>query len=475
VDALTAGPDPTRGGARVADLAPLLRGQLLEPTSPGYDQARLVWNGVIDRRPLAIARCHDVLDVIAAVTFAGERDLPIAVRGGGHNVAGDAVVDDGLVIDLTDLAAVTFDARSGLVTVGGGATIGAVDRVTQTFGRAVPLGVVSATGIAGLTLSGGIGWLRRRFGTSSDALVSAEVVTAEAEVVHASADGDPELLWALRGGGGNFGAVTAFTYRTAPVGPEVFMVVVFYAGDDAVDVLRAFRSWAADAPDAVSTMAVLWHGPEMDDLPAAHRGQPVLTLVGVHCGDPFEGETELRALRELGTPIADLSGVTTYLEVQRFFDEDYPDHARYYWKSLYLDVLGDDLVADLVARNAASPTPETTIDVWQLGGALDRDRPGVGAGARITAPYLLGIEANWQDPAMDAAAIAWARDVHAAAQRSSSGTEYLNFPGFLEGGTATLRRAFGRDYDRLVAVKDRYDPANRFRSNANIPPSGRAG
>lgn len=452
------------------DLAGRLRGRAVRPTDTDYDQVRAVWNGMIDKRPSVIVRCAGTSDVIEAVRCARRWGAPVAVRGGGHNASGAAVCDDGLVIDLTPMRGVRVDPVAGTVRAAGGVTIGDLDRETQVFGLAVPMGVVTATGIAGLTLGGGLGWLRRKHGLSCDNLISADVVTADGRVV--AAESDPELMWALKGGGGNFGVVTSFEFRAHPVGPEVFFAQVIHSGEDARSVLRAYREWAATAPDEISSFAILWHAPRDEAIPAEHHGAPIVVFAAMHSGAPQQGEAALQPLRAIGTPIADLSAPAPYLEVQRFFDEDYPAQVmRYYWKSRYLSGLPDELIDVLVELNEASPSPHSTLDIWQLGGVFARVGAQDTAFGDRSAPFLLGIESNWEDPADDGACIGWARRVHAALEPFSTGAEYLNFPGLYEEADRTVRDTFGANLDRLAAVKRRYDPDNLFRRTHNIRPS----
>jgi FAD/FMN-containing dehydrogenase len=450
-------------------------GQLLTPGDENYDDARLVWNGMIDRHPGAIARCADVDDVIAAVRLAREHALLVAIRGGGHNVAGTAVCDGGLVIDLSALRDVEVDVATGTVRAGGGVTIGELDEATQQHGLAVPMGVVTETGIAGLTLSGGLGWLRRRYGLSSDNLVAADVVTADGRLVHTSATSEPELFWALRGGGGNFGVVTSFEFQAYELGPEVAFALLVYDGADTAATLRSLRSWTADAPDDISAFGILGAIPAMEEIAEEHHGRPGLIVAALHAGAPEVGEAALQPLRGFGSPLADLTGTTTYLEVQRFFDEDYPAHElRYYWKSRYLAELSDDAIDRLVELNERAPSPHSTLDLWPLGGAFSRVAPDATAFGDRSAPYLLGIEANWEQAADDEANLAWAREVFAVTEPYATRAEYLNFPGFYEDGQQAVRDAFGANLDRLMAVKADYDPTNMFRLNANILPSSGA-
>ena len=448
-----------------------LRGELIVPSDAGYDDARAVWNGMIDKRPALIARCAGVADVVAAVAFARDHQLPLAVRAGGHNVSGVAVCNDGLVVDLSSMRSVRVDRAAGTVRAEGGVTIGELDRETQVFGLAVPMGVVTETGIAGLTLGGGLGWLRRKYGLSCDNLVSVDVVTADGRVVTADADREPELFWGVQGGGGNFGVVTSFEFRAHPVGPDVFLAFVVHAGTDAADALRFYGQWAALAPDEISAFAILWHAPALDEIPAAHHGKPIVVYMAMHCGDPATGEAALRSLRGAGHPIADLSDTMPYLDVQKLFDEDYPAHTmRYYWKSQYLRALDDEVIDVMVALNEASPSPHSTIDLWQLGGALARRSPGDSAFGDRSAALMVGIESNWEDPADDEKAVEWGRRVHRALHPYGTGAEYTNFPGFYEDNQRTVRDTFGPNLDRLVALKQRFDPANLFRLNQNIGP-----
>jgi len=452
----------------VAALANGLRGRLIRSSDGEYDEARAVWNGMVDKRPALIAQCTGVADVMASVNFAREHDLLVSVRGGGHNVAGLAQCDDGLAIDLSLMNGVRVDPLTRTVRAEGGVTIGGLDHETQAFGLAVPMGVVTATGIAGLTLGGGVGWLRRKYGLSCDNLVSADVVTADGQLVTADAD----LLWALRGGGGNFGVVTSFEFRAHPVGPDVFFAFVIHAGADAQAALRFFDEWNSTAPDEVSAFAILWHGPEIEEIPAEHHHQPIVVYLAMYCGDAEQGQQVLQSLRDFGSPIADLSDVTPYLEAQRFFDADYPAHEmRYYWKSQYLTDLSDGAIDAMVKLNEASPSHHSTIDVWQLGGSMSRVAPEDTAFGDRSAAYLIGIESNWERPEDDSACVEWGRAVFRSLEPFSTGAEYMNFPGLYEDSEQMIQGTFGGNLSRLRALKDRYDPTNLFRLNHNIPPT----
>jgi FAD/FMN-containing dehydrogenase len=334
----------------------------------------------------------------------------------------------------------------------------------------VPLGVVSETGIAGLTLSGGMGWLRRAYGLSCDALLSATVVTADGRVLAVDADHHPDLFWAIRGGGGNFGVVTSFGYRLYPVGPEVYFCNVYYPARYAREVLRFFETYLAASPDGAAPIAVLGRVPPDEAFPASSHGEPFVALLALHVGDPAEGESALRPLREIAEPFLDLSGVTTYLEAQAVLNEEYPDGDLYYWKSVSLPGLTAEMIDEVVDHASRAPSPASTVDVWFQGGAMARVPEEATAFTGRRAPCLIGIEGNWADAADSDRNVTWVRDTFAALRAFSDGGIYLNFPGFLEEGEQLVRESFGANYERLAAVKASYDPENLFRLNPNIPP-----
>ncbi len=448
-----------------------LRGELLRPDDGDYWEARQVWNGMIDKQPALIARCAGVADVIESVNFARENDLLVAVRSGGHNVAGTAVTDGGLVIDLSAMKGISVDPERRTARAQAGITLGELDRKTQVFGLATPLGVVSETGIAGLTLGGGIGWLRRKYGLSSDNLVSVDVVTADGRFLTASETENADLFWGIRGGGGNFGIVTSFEYRLHPVGPEVMFCFVFYPGNRAKEVLRFCDEYMAQAPDEVSPLGVLGRVPHMEPFPEHWHGEPYVALLAMYAGDVEEGERVLRPLRNLGNPIADLSAPMPYTEVQSILDEDYPDGWRYYWKSVNVKGLSEEVIERLMAHAQAAPSDHSTVDVWYQGGAMSRVGATETAFGDRSAPILLGIEANWEEPQASEGNVTWVRDCIADMRRFSDGGMYLNFPGFLEEGDKLLRDAYGENYERLVTLKNKYDPTNLFRLNQNIKPT----
>jgi FAD/FMN-containing dehydrogenase len=448
-----------------------LRGELLRPDGTAYEEVRKVWNGLIDKHPALIARCAGVGDVIDSVNFARENDLLVAVRGGGHNVAGNAVCDGGLVIDLSPMKGIRVDPQRRTVRAEGGATLGDLDRETQVFGLATPMGVVSETGIAGLTLGGGIGWLRRKYGLSSDNLVSVDLVSADGRFLTASETENADLFWGIRGGGGNFGVVTSFEYRVHSVGPEVMFCFVLYPGERAKEVLNLCQQYVAEAPDEVSPLVMVGRVPPVEMFPERWHGEPMIAVAAMYAAEAEEGERVLSPLRELGGEIADLSARMPYTVAQSFFDEDYPDGWRYYWKSQNISGLNDEVIEHLVTHAQAAPSDHSTVDVWYQGGAMSRMEATESAFGDRSAPVWIGVEANWEDTQDDEANIAWVRECVADMRRFSGGGAYLNFAGFLEEGDQLIREAFGENHKRLVDLKNKYDPTNLFRLNQNIKPT----
>jgi FAD/FMN-containing dehydrogenase len=453
------------------ELAERLAGEVITPDHPDYDAARRVWNGMIDKHPAVIARCADADDVTVAVRFAAEHDLPIAVRGGGHNVAGTAVVDDGLVIDLSAMRGVQIDASGRTVHVQGGATWADVDRVTQPLGLATPGGVVSETGVAGLALSGGVSSQRRAHGMTIDNLVSAEMVLADGRQVHASAEQNADLHWAIRGGGGNFGIVTSFELRLHVLGPDVFHLGVAYPVQDAKRVLAGWRDAVAGAPDELSTAGYVWTFPVHPDLPEHLRGMPYVGVEGMYTGDPAKGERLTRPLRELATPLLDMSGTVPYLDKQSSLDPFFPAGLRYYWKALYLEGLSDAAIDTTVSWSERPASDRTLVIIRHVGGAISRVGAEDTAFGDRSSEWMLSIDSIWDDAADDEANIAWTRAFWDDAQRFSQGKTYFNFPGLLEEGDAAVRTAYGANHDLLARIKAHHDPENRFRLNQNIQPA----
>jgi len=454
-------------------LAQQVRGELIQPGDAGYDVARAVWNGMIDRYPALIVRCATVADVVVAVTFAHEHTLPLAVRGGGHSVAGHGTCDDGLVIDLARMNTIEVDPEQRVARVGGGATWGELDAATQAYGLATPGGVFSDTGIAGLTLGGGYGWLRNQYGLSCDNLIGAEVVTAAGQVIQVSETEHADLLWGLRGGGGNFGVVTRFDFKLHPVGPEVMFAFAFHdgSGDNMQRAVRFYRDYTSAAPDEVSTLLACGVIPsDPHAFPEELHGRSFVLLGGLYAGAVEDGQRILQPLRDFGVPLIDASGVMPYVEAQQAFDHDYPDGRRYYWKSLNLNRLDDAAIERLVRHARKQPSPFSTTDLWHIGGAVTQVSAEKSAYHGRRMAFLLNPEANWDDPADDTANITWVRELLADMEEFSDGSRYLNFPGFQEEGEALMRAAFGSQYERLVTLKQKYDPTNLFRLNQNVQP-----
>jgi FAD/FMN-containing dehydrogenase len=452
-----------------------VHGAVLVPADLGYDDARAVWNAMIDRRPAVIVRCRGTADVIAAVAFARRHGLPASVRGGGHNVAGHAVAEAGVMIDLSLMSGVRVDPDLRRAWVEGGATWGVVDEATQAFGLATPGGLISETGVGGLTLNGGIGWLRSRYGLSIDSLVAADVVTADGRLVHTSADENPDLLWALRGGGGNFGVVTGFEFALHPVGPTVMFCAPIYPIEAGAGPIRAWRDFLADKHDRVGSIVEFSTVPESTDYPEAAWGRRVYTIAAVYAGNAAEGEALLQPLRELAEPVVDFSGQMDYVDVQRLFDAVIPfGRHRCYWKSRYLDGLGDDVIDLIVEGNRQPPSTGTLSSIWNFGGATAAVPADATAFGDRSMPWMVSFDSIWDTADQDEANIAWTRDRWEQLRPYARHDRiYLNFPGHGEDGEDLTRRSYGANYGRLAAIKQRYDPTNMFRFNQNITPDGR--
>ena len=439
------------------------------PESADYEEARRVFNKMIDKRPALIVGCGGVADVLRAVRFAREHDLIVAVRGGAHNAAGFATCDGGIVIDLSPMRGVRIDVERRLVRVEGGATWGDVDRETQAFGLAAVGGIVSTTGVAGLTLGGGQGWFRRTFGMTCDNLVSADVVTADGRLLSVSETVHPDLFWALKGGGGNFGIVTSFEFRLHPLGPMVAFAGPVYPVEKARTVLGRFRDFALGAPDEVNLNAVLWSIPGGSAFPQHLHGREVLIIGGTFAGSPERGHEILRPLREFEEPILDMSATIPYCALQQLYDPFFrKGEFLHYWKAIYLDRLTDDVIEATVSGCASRPSQRSLLAIWALGGAMARvgnDETPVGSRA---APFLLEIIGSWPEPAHTEQNVVWVRHVFETMHWFSSGQINPNFSGAGEDNERFVRAAFGDHYPRLAKVKRTYDPTNMFRLNQNI-------
>jgi FAD/FMN-containing dehydrogenase len=452
---------------------PGFRGDVIVPDHHDYDDARAVWNAAIDRRPRLITRCSGTADVAAAVRFARDRDLEIAVRGGGHNVAGTAVCDGGIVIDLSAMRAVSVDPVERVALVQGGALWGDVDHETQAHGLATTGGIVSHTGVGGLSLGGGIGWLMRKHGLTVDNLVQAEVVTAEGDIVRASANDHPDLFRALRGGGGNFGIVSTFRFALHPVGPTVIAGPVFWAAEDTADVLRFYREFASDAPDELGNVVRLGTIPPLPAVDEDLHYRPAIAVASCYVGPVEDGERAVRALRQFGTPLVDLVGPTLYVDHQRSIDDTVPHGWHYYWKATNLTRLSDEVIDALADHAYAASSPRSYAAIFHMGGAVARVPHDATAYANRDVGHNMSIDAVWlpdESGEHADAETAWARGFLEALQPHGAGV-YVNFLD-ADDDTSRVREAYGDDtYRRLAEVKAKYDPENVFHNNKNIRPT----
>jgi FAD/FMN-containing dehydrogenase len=452
------------------DLGPGFRGAMLRPGDEGYDAARRVWNGAIDRRPALIARCTGAADVLSAVRAARERDVLTAVRGGGHNVAGTATCDGGLMIDLSPMKGTRVDPVRRTARAEPGLLWGEFDRETQAFGLAAPGGIVTHTGVAGLTLGGGIGWLMRKHGLTCDNLLSVDVVTADGRLITANDEEHAELFWGIRGGGGNFGIVTSFEFRLHPVGPSVLAGVVLYTDERAREALRFYRDFAAGAPDELTTIVTLRHAPPLPFVPARLHGTPVLSIAVCYAGPIGDAERVLAPLRAFGPPAVDAIRPTQYTAHQAMFDATVPHGLHYYWKSHDLSGLSDETIDVMLAHGWAAQSRRSYTILFQLGGAIARIAENATAYGGRAAQYSVNINAVCESAVGFEAEVAWTRRFSEAMRPLSTGGVYVNFLG--NEGEDRVRAAYGEDkYARLVALKTAYDPINFFRLNQNIKPT----
>ena len=436
--------------------------------------ARAVFNAMHRGQPDEVAVCATTEDVVKAVKHARQNDLRVAVRGGGHSIAGLSAIEGGLLIDLAPMNGVEVDTERKLAKVGGGAILRELDGATQAQGLATPVGVVSDTGVAGVTLGGGYGWLRRKYGLSSDNVVEAEVVTADGSVLRAAADENPDLYWAIRGGGGNFGIVTTFTFKLHDVGPEVGFAATFYPIEEAAQVMRGWRSYVENAPDEVTSTCVTITFPANPELPEAIHDRAVIIVGAVHAGaDAEAGLADMQPLRELGTVLFDMSGPTPFVGVQTGFDPLFPrDTLRAYWKSQYVDELTDEAIDTIAAAANDRPAPLTLVNTFHMGGAIARVGEEETAFHQRTSPYMVSIDGMWSDAGDDDANIEWVRSTWNAVAEHGTGEVYLNFTGLAdEAPQAGVDSAYGRNLARLAEIKAKYDPENFFRINNNVLPA----
>ena len=454
--------------AALRELSAEFRGELIEPEDSRYDEHRKVWNGSIDRHPAVIARCAGNDDVIAAIRFARQTGLPLAVRGGGHSFPGHSACDGGVVADLSGLTGVSVDPEARIAKAQAGTLLGQLDQATQAHGLAVPAGIVTHTGLAGLTLGGGIGWLMRKFGLTIDQLLSVEVVTAGGEVVRASEGENADLFWGVRGGGGNFGVVTEFEFRLNELGPQVLSGPIFWLIEESPRVLRFYRDWIAEAPDELMTIVMHRKAPPLDFVPAELHGKLIVGIVSCYAGPVEEGERVLKPLREFGSPVLDLCTPKPYLEHQAMLDPSFPHGRWYYMRACDVAELTDEVIDITVEHAMRIRSPFTAFPIWQMGGAVGRVSDADSAFTSRGAGHTFNLTAATEGPDGFDEERQWVRDFWSALAPHHMGV-YVNF--LMEEGEERVREAYGPEkYDRLKALKRKYDPENVFRLNQNISP-----
>jgi FAD/FMN-containing dehydrogenase len=464
------------GGSVTIDSGPLdalsdrLRGDLVATSDPGYEQARAIWNAMITKRPALIARCASADDVAACVAFAREHRLLTSVKGAGHNIAGSALCEGGMTIDLSGMRRVDLDRASGRTVVQPGATLADLDAATLPHGRAVPVGINSTTGIAGLTLGGGFGWLSRSLGMTIDCLLSADVVTADGERIRASAEENPDLHWALRGGGGNFGVVTSFEFAAHPARTEMLCGLIVHPFDGAPEALDYYRGFTAEAPEELTTWVVMRHAPPLPFLPESVHGSLVLVFALVYAGDPEAGQDRIAPLRAHGTPVGEHIGIMPFAQFQQAFDPLLTPGARNYWKSHNFGAISDGLADTLLSFVETIPSPQSEIFLAQLGGAAGRVPVDATAYPHRDSAFLVNVHTRWEDAAKDEECVSWAREFYEATAPYSTGGVYSNFVSDAE-ADPQIRAAYGPNYHRLVDLKRKYDPDNFFRANLNVRPN----
>jgi len=448
-----------------------LRGSLCYPGEPEYDQARTIWNAMVDKRPAAVIRAAGSDDVVRAVDFARDRQLLLSIRGGGHNIAGNAVCDGGLMIDLSAMKSVRIDPSNRTARVEPGVLLAEFDKEAQAFGLATPLGINSTTGVAGLTLGGGFGWVSRKLGLTVDNLLSADVVLAEGALVHASPNENEDLFWAIRGGGGNFGVVTSFEFRLHPVGPEVLAGLIVHPLSKAKQILQGYRRVAANAPDDLTCWAVMRKAPPLPFIPSEFHGKEVLILALCYVGDPAKAEAAIAPLRALGQPVAEHVGPMPFVGWQQAFDPLLTPGRRNYWKSHDFVELGDAAIELMIDYAGRLPSPECELFIAQLGGAVNRVPATSTAYPHRDVNFVMNVHTRWGDASQDQACIGWAREVFDRMAPHATGGVYVNFmPG--DEAQRVRRGAYGPNYERLSKLKAKYDPGNLFRQNQNITPAG---
>lgn len=456
-------------GGVLDDLRASTRGQVLAPDDTGYDQARSIWNAMIDRRPAVIVRCAGAADVRKAVDVARENGLVVAVRGGGHNIAGTAVCDDGMMIDLSLMKSVRIDPQAAHAHVGPGAVLADLDHEAQAFGLAVPLGINSTTGVAGLTLGGGFGWLSRKYGLTIDNLVSADVVTADGDCLHASAQGNEDLFWAIRGGGGNFGVVTSFEFQLHPVGPQIYGGLVVVPLEQGREALFRYRDALESMPEELTVWAVLRQAPPLPFLPETAHGKPVVVFAVCYSGNVKAGPDAVEVVRDLGKPYGEHLGAMPYAVWQKAFDPLLTPGARNYWKSHNLEGLQDGFLDTVLRAVEHLPSSQCEIFIGDIGGAAMRIPATATAYPHRSTRFVMNVHGRWDDAADDERCIAWARTLFRETEAYAQGSVYVNF--MTQDETERVGAAYGPNFERLVQAKTRYDPRNLFRHNQNIRPT----
>ncbi len=455
----------------ISNLAAAVRGPILEPGTPGYDDSRSIWNAMIDRRPSLIVRCLGVADVVACVNFARERNLPLSIKGGGHNISGLAVGDGALMLDMSLMRGVWVDKNNSVAFAQAGCLLGDVDRETQIHGLAAVLGFVSNTGIAGLTLGGGFGYLTRRYGWTSDNLNSVELVTPNGNVMYASETENADLFWALRGGGGNFGVATRFEYKLHPVGPDIIAGAIAWRAEDAGEVLDMFRTITADAHPELVCVAVQRIAPPAPWLPKEVHGQPIIAIFVCHTGTIERGEKLVAPIKAFGSPVGDIIQRRPYVSQQSLLDATQPKGRRYYWKSEYLPGLEPALLSKTIRHAGNTVSPHSAILLFPVDGALNQYPEDHSAVGNRESRWVVNIAASWEKVEEDERNIQWARTAWQDMRQFSTGGTYINFL-TEEEGDDRIQAAYGENYDRLVEAKTKWDPENMFRLNKNILPRG---
>jgi len=458
-------------GQSLENFQAVFGGSLVSSNDSNFDDIRQLWNRMINKKPGLIAQCTGVQDVILAVNFARNNNLIVSVRGGGHNVAGNAMIDDGLVIDLSRMRSVLVNPTAKTAIVQGGANWGDVDHETQAFGLACAGGVVSDTGVGGLTLGGGLSWFRRKVGMSIDNLIGADMVLSDGSYVHASESENQDLFWAIKGGGGNFGVITSFHFKLHELGPEVMMVACMYPRAEAEKIMKFWVEFTRDLPDEITSDCIHWSIPEHPGFPPELQNKQVTVLASMYFGSAEEGEKVLQPLREVATPLLDLSGIIPYTAVNKMFDPFLVKGTlNSYWKSLYVKDIDEDLLQLIVNKANQSPSSSSLISIRNLHGALSRVSEEETAFGDRSARFLVSIDTMWTDDSENDTCIQWTREFFDELQEYSNGQVYFNFNSDMTGSDDLAGDSYGSNYDRLIDIKTKYDPDNFFRINANIKP-----